>query len=167
MVAEIDLLFMREALALARKAWEEGEVPIGALVVDEEGRVVGRGYNQPVHRCDPTAHAEVLALREAAQNLGNYRLLGCTLYVTLEPCPMCAGALVYARVKKLIFGAFDPKCGACGSVFDVVRDPRLNHQLEVEGGLLEEEAKALLQGFFQERRRRGARVVEGGGLESR
>ncbi len=166
MVAELDLYFMRKALALAQRARALNEVPIGAVVVDENGEIIGEGYNQPIRLCDPTAHAEILALRAAAQKKGNYRLLGCTLYVTLEPCPMCAGALVYARLKRVVFGAYDLKSGACGSLFTIVQDTRLNHQLQVQGGVLEEEARALLQNFFQ-RRRRGARAVEGGGLESR
>ncbi len=155
---------MREALALAEEAAQHGEVPVGAVLVDAQGELLARTFNQPISLCDPTAHAEVLALRKAAQRVGNYRLLGCTLYVTLEPCPMCAGALVYARVKRLVFGAFDPKTGACGSLYNMVQDPRLNHRLEVEGGLLAEEAQRLLQDFFR-KRRRGARVVEGGRLE--
>ncbi len=166
MVAELDLYFMRKALALAQRARALNEVPIGAVVVDENGEIIGEGYNQPIRLCDPTAHAEILALRAAAQKKGNYRLLGCTLYVTLEPCPMCAGALVYARLKRVVFGAYDLKSGACGSLFTIVQDTRLNHQLQVQGGVLEEEARALLQKFFQSRRR-GARAVEGGGLESR
>ena len=138
MVGEIERKFMERALELARKAFEKEEVPVGAVVVDESGRILGEGFNQPISLLDPTAHAEILALREAAQRLGNYRLTGCTLYVTLEPCPMCAGALVYARIRRLVFGAFDPKSGACGSLFNIVQDPRLNHQLEVSGGVLEE-----------------------------
>ncbi len=154
---------MREALKEAEKAAHKGEVPIGAVVVGPSGEIIGRGYNQPIGLCDPTAHAEIIALREAAKCLGNYRLLGCEIYVTLEPCPMCAGALVYARLKRLVFGAQDLKAGACGSVYNIVQDKRLNHQLEVAGGLLAEECRALLQAFF--RLRRGARVVEGGRLE--
>ncbi len=155
--------FMREALKEAEKAAQEGEVPIGAVVVGPSGEIIGRGYNQPIGLCDPTAHAEIIALRKAAKHLGNYRLLDCEMYVTLEPCPMCAGALVYARLKRLVFGAHDPKAGACGSVYNIVQDKRLNHQLEVDGGLLAEECRALLQAFFKSRR--GARVVEGGRLE--
>ena len=144
--------FMREALKEAEKAARAGEVPVGAVVVGPSGEIIARGYNQPITLCDPTAHAEILALREAARVLGNYRLLGCEMFVTLEPCPMCAGALVYARVKRLVFGAYDPKSGACGSVYNIVQDERFNHQLEVSGGLLAEEARALLQNFFRARR---------------
>ena len=143
---------MKKALQLAQQAAERGEVPVGAVLVGEEGEILAEAFNQPISLCDPTAHAEILALREGARKLGNYRLLGTTLYVTLEPCPMCAGALVYARVKRLVFGAFDPKTGACGSVYNIVCDERLNHRLEVSGGVLEEEARALLQRFFKERR---------------
>ncbi len=144
--------FMREALKEAEKAAQEGEVPIGAVVVGPSREIIGRGYNRPIGLCDPTAHAEIMALREAAKRLGNYRLLDCEIYVTLEPCPMCAGALVYARLKRLVFGAHDPKAGACGSVYNIVQDKRLNHQLEVAGGLLAEECRALLQAFFKSRR---------------
>ena len=152
MSARDDEFFMKKALHLARQAAEMGEVPVGAVLVGEEGEILAEAFNQPISLRDPTAHAEILALREGARKLGNYRLLGTTLYVTLEPCPMCAGALVYARVKRLVFGAFDPKTGACGSVYNIVRDERLNHRLEVSGGVLEEEARALLQRFFKERR---------------
>ena len=143
---------MKRALELAREAMSRDEVPVGAVVVSPEGEILGEGFNQPISLCDPTAHAEILALREAARKVGNYRLLGCTIYVTLEPCPMCAGALVYARLKRLVFGASDPKTGACGSLYNLVQDERLNHQLEVTGGLLAEEASALLREFFKMRR---------------
>ncbi len=149
---EKDLIFMKRALELAQRAAKVEEVPVGAVVVSPEGKILGEGFNQPVHLKDPSAHAEILALREAAQKLGNYRLLGCTIYVTLEPCPMCAGALVYARLKRLVFGAHDPKSGACGSLYNLVQDPRLNHRLEVESGLLAEEAALLLRDFFRTRR---------------
>ncbi len=149
---EKDLVFMKRALELAREAMNRDEVPVGAVVVSPEGEILGEGFNQPISLCDPTAHAEILALREAARKVGNYRLLGCTIYVTLEPCPMCAGALVYARLKRLVFGASDPKTGACGSLYNLVQDERLNHQLEVTGGLLAEEASALLREFFKMRR---------------
>ncbi len=144
-----DYRFMREALREAEEAFREGEVPVGAILVSPEGEIIGRGHNRPISLCDPTAHAEILALREGARRLGNYRLPGTTLYVTLEPCPMCAGALVYARVKRLVFGARDEKSGACGSLYEIVRDPRLNHRLEVAWGLLAEEARTLLQTFFR------------------
>ncbi len=146
-----DAQFMREALALARQAEAAGEVPVGAVLV-KDGAVIGSGWNHPIGAHDPTAHAEVAALRAAAQALGNYRLTDTTLYVTLEPCAMCAGALVHARVKRLVYGASDPKAGAAGSVLDIVRAPALNHRLEVEGGVLAEECGALLKGFFTRRR---------------
>ena len=150
--SERDLYFMREALKEAEAAYEKGEVPVGAVLVSEDGELLARAHNRPISLCDPTAHAEILALREGARRLGNYRLLGTTLYVTLEPCPMCAGALVYARVKKLIFGTRDAKSGACGSVCNLVKEARLNHRLEVEEGLLAEEARRLLREFFKARR---------------
>ncbi len=144
--------FMRRALSLAEKAALSGEVPVGAVLVNAEGKIIAEAFNRPISLCDPTAHAEIIALREGARQLKNYRLLGTTLYVTLEPCPMCAGALVYARVRRLVFGAFDPKAGACGSVYNIVNDERLNHRLEVTGGVLAEEAVALLKNFFKEKR---------------
>lgn len=150
--SERDLYFMREALREAEAAARKGEVPVGAILVSEEGDLLARAHNQPISLCDPTAHAEILALREGAKRLGNYRLLGTTLYVTLEPCPMCAGALVYARVKRLVFGARDAKSGACGSIYNIINDERLNHRLEVISGLLEEEAAKLLRDFFKIRR---------------
>jgi tRNA(adenine34) deaminase len=143
--------FMREALALAGRAATEGEVPVGAVVV-RENTVIGRGYNRPISTHDPTAHAEVGALRVAAQHAGNYRLAGCTLYVTLEPCAMCVGAIIHARIARLIFGAPDPKTGACGSVVDLLAVPQLNHHATVRGGVLATEAAALLQAFFAARR---------------
>jgi tRNA(adenine34) deaminase len=144
--------FMREALALARRAAEAGEVPVGAVLV-REGVVVGRGYNRPVSGRDPTAHAEVLALRDAAEHVGNYRLGECDLYVTLEPCAMCAGAIMHARVRRVLYGAADPKSGACGSVVDLFADNRLNHHATVTGGVMAEEAASLLQEFFGARRK--------------
>lgn len=143
--------FMREALAEARRGGAEGEVPVGAVVV-VDGRIVGRGHNQPVGLGDPTAHAEVLALRDAARQVGNYRLASSTLYVTLEPCAMCAGALVQARVSRLIYGVEDPKAGAVQSVFRLLDEPRLNHRVEVLAGFLADEAGALLREFFHARR---------------
>lgn len=142
---------MREALDLARQAEAAGEVPVGAVVVSA-GAIVGRGSNRPIARHDPTAHAEIEALRAAGAALGNYRLPGCTLYVTLEPCAMCAGAMVHARVARLVYGATDPRAGAAGSVFDLVRSVALNHRLLVTGGVLAEESQALLQAFFRGRR---------------
>jgi len=144
-------VWMREALAQARKAEAEAEVPVGAVVV-KDGVVIGRGWNHPISAHDPTAHAEIIAMREAAQSLGNYRLLDTTLYVTLEPCAMCAGAMVHARVKRLVFGAVDPRAGAAGSVFDIVRTTALNHRLEVTSGALAEECGAILTRFFEQRR---------------
>ncbi|MGH7908254.1 MAG: tRNA adenosine(34) deaminase TadA [Thermodesulfobacteriota bacterium] len=144
--------FMREALALAKLAGEAGEVPVGAVLV-REGTVVGRGYNRPVTGRDPTAHAEVVALRDAAEQIGNYRLGECALYVTLEPCAMCAGAIMHARVSRVIYGAADPKSGACGSVVDLLGDDRLNHHATVTGGVMAEEAARLLQEFFGGRRK--------------
>jgi tRNA(adenine34) deaminase len=144
--------FMREALALAKLAAKAGEVPVGAVLV-REGAVVGRGYNRPVTGRDPTAHAEVVALRDAAEQIGNYRLGECELYVTLEPCAMCAGAIMHARVSRVVYGAADPKSGACGSVVDLFAEDRLNHHATVTGGVMAEEAARLLQEFFGARRK--------------
>ncbi|HHM05949.1 MAG TPA: tRNA adenosine(34) deaminase TadA [Gammaproteobacteria bacterium] len=146
-----DERWMRRALELARRARDEGEVPVGAVVV-QDGAVLAEGWNRPIATHDPTAHAEVLALRAAAAALGNYRLPGVTLYVTLEPCPMCAGALVHARVERVVFGARDPKSGAAGGVFDLLQDGRLNHRPMVQGGVLAAACGALLKGFFAARR---------------
>ncbi len=143
---------MRKALALARKAEAEGEVPVGAVLV-REGEIVGEGWNRPIGAQDPTAHAEIEALRDAARRLGNYRLPETTLYVTLEPCPMCAGAIVHARVARVVFGAFDPRSGAAGSVFDLLpSDLRFNHRTSACGGVLAESCGALLRTFFKARR---------------
>ena len=147
-----DEVFMREALALARQAGVSGEVPVGAVVV-KDGAVVGRGYNRPVASRDPTAHAEVMALRGAAERIGNYRLADCILYVTLEPCAMCAGAIMNARISRVVYGAADPKSGACGSVVDLFAENRLNYHTTVVGGVMAEEAATLLQDFFSARRR--------------
>lgn len=144
--------FMREALALARQAEALGEVPVGAVVV-KDGAVIGRGYNQPVSAHDPTAHAEIVAMRDAAARIGNYRLAGCELYVTLEPCVMCAGAILHARVERVVYGAADPKTGACGSVVDLFAEARLNHHAAIVPGVLAGECSALLTAFFSERRR--------------
>mgnify|MGYP000002788585 FL=1 len=146
-----DTRWMRRALALATRAEAEGEVPIGAVVVSE-GVVVGEGWNRPIATHDPTAHAEMVALRAAAARIGNYRLTGAVLYVTLEPCAMCAGAMVHARLARLVYGAADPKAGAAGSVFDLLRSPRLNHVVEVTSGVLAEEGGAMLTEFFRARR---------------
>lgn len=150
---DTDLVFMNEALALAREAGALGEVPVGAVVVCD-GEIVGRGYNRPIMANDPTAHAEVMALRAAGQALDNYRMPGCTLYVTLEPCAMCSGAIQHARIARVVFGARDPKTGACGSVTDLFAEARLNHHATVESGLLEAECGRLLSDFFSARRRR-------------
>ena len=143
--------WMRVALGLAEEAARHDEVPVGAVVV-RENQIVGRGFNQPIGRHDPTAHAEIMALRDAAQTLGNYRLPGCTLVVTVEPCTMCAGALVHARIEQLIFGAREPRAGAVCSSSRVLDSPGLNHKVTVIEGVLEKECKALMAAFFQERR---------------
>ena len=142
---------MGEALVLARAAGARGEVPVGAIVV-KDGAVVGRGGNAPISANDPTAHAEIAALREAANVIGNYRLPGCELYVTLEPCPMCAGAIMHARIARLVFGANDPKTGACGSVVDLFAQTRLNHHATVTRGVRNDECGRLLSDFFAARR---------------
>ncbi|RME35175.1 MAG: tRNA adenosine(34) deaminase TadA [Gammaproteobacteria bacterium] len=149
--AEGDLRYMRWALELARRAEAEGEVPVGALLV-KQGQVIGEGWNRPIASRDPTAHAEVLALRAGAATLGNYRLPGTTLYVTLEPCVMCAGAIIHARVARVVYAAADPKGGAAGSVFEVLGSDRLNHRVLVDGGLLAGAAAGLLREFFRRRR---------------
>ena len=146
-----DFDFMEAALAEARQAGEAGEVPIGVVVVDE-GEILARGQNRVLRDMDPTAHAEIVALREAAALLGNYRLNGCTLYVTLEPCAMCAGAMIHARIDRLVFAAADPKAGAAGSVLTVINHPQLNHQMVVEQGVAAEDSAELLRSFFRERR---------------
>jgi tRNA(adenine34) deaminase len=150
-MAHSDEAYMHEALALARDAGSAGEVPVGAVVVSE-GAIIGRGYNHPIRAHDPTAHAEVVALRDAAARLGNYRLGGCTLYVTLEPCAMCVGAIMHARIARVVYGAADPKTGACGSVVDLFAESRLHHHAAVEGGVLAEECARQLRGFFAARR---------------
>jgi len=145
---------MREALALAREAESRGEVPVGAIVVCD-GKTVGRGGNAPIERNDPTAHAEIAALRSAAAALGNYRLPSCELYVTLEPCAMCAGAILLARLRRVVFGARDPKTGACGSVIDLLAQPLLNHHTRITGEVLAAECGSLLSAFFAARRAEG------------
>ena len=144
--------FMLEALDLGRQAGAGGEVPVGAVVV-KDGEIVGRGYNRPISTCDPTAHAEIIALRDAAQRLKNYRLMGCELFVTLEPCAMCIGAILHARLARVVFGAADPKTGACGGVVDLLANDTLNHQTVVRGEVMAEAASDLLRSFFGERRR--------------
>lgn len=145
--------FMQVALDLAQQAAAAGEVPVGAIVV-KDGEIIGRGSNAPITTHDPTAHAEIRAMRDAAQHLVNYRLVDCTLYVTLEPCAMCAGAIQHARIAKLIYGASDPKTGACGSVVNLMAEPKLNHHTEISGGILAVECGALLSGFFSARRKK-------------
>ena len=142
---------MAEALLLAGRAAEEGEVPIGAVVV-KHGEIIGRGWNQNIERHDPSAHAEIMAMRNAGNKLGNHRLAGCTLYVTLEPCPMCAGAMIHARLNRIVFGANDPKTGAAGGKFDLLVHPAHNHAPQVDGGCRAGECSALLKKFFRERR---------------
>jgi tRNA(adenine34) deaminase len=143
--------FMRAALEQARMAGACDEVPVGAVVV-RAGEIVGRGFNQPIGRRDPTAHAEVMALRDAAQRLGNYRLPGCQLYVTLEPCAMCSGAIMHARIERVVFGARDPKTGVAGSVIDLFAEARLNHHAAIVGGVLADECGGMLSAFFAARR---------------
>jgi tRNA(adenine34) deaminase len=150
--AAADLRFMHEALAIARAAAQRGEVPVGAVIV-RDGTVIGRGGNSPIAHNDPTAHAEIAALRDAGRALGNYRLPGCTIYVTLEPCAMCAGAIQHARLARLVFAAADPKTGACGSVVDLFAEARLNHHASVTGGIAAAESAELLGAFFAARRR--------------
>ena len=149
-----DEFWMEEALRAAQRAREAGEVPVGAVVV-HAGEIVGRGWNRNLADCDPTAHAEIIALRQAGANLGNHRLGDCELFATIEPCPMCAGALVHARLKRLIYGADDPKAGAVYSVMELLNHPKLNHQMEVRGGVLAGRSAELLQAFFRSRRGEG------------
>jgi tRNA(adenine34) deaminase len=146
-----DAAFMARALELARQAAAAGEVPVGAVIV-KDGEIVAEGWNRPIGTCDPTAHAEIIALRAAGAACDTYRLTDTTLYVTLEPCAMCAGAMVHARVRRLVFGAIDPRAGAAGSVFNVVQNASLNHRIESSGGIREEECSALLREFFAARR---------------
>ena len=149
---KVETEYMKRALALARAAGKQGEVPVGAVLVANDGVLLAESGNMSIATNDPTGHAEICVLRAAGRNLGNYRLPGSTLYVTLEPCPMCAGALVHARIARIVFGAVDPRAGACGSVFDLVRSAQLNHQIEVAQGVLAEESGKLLKDFFIERR---------------
>ena len=149
-----DEFYMREAMSLAAAAECLGEVPVGAVVVDAEGQIIGRGFNTPIGEDDPTAHAEISAIRAAARALSNYRLPGCTLYVTLEPCAMCAGAIMHSRIQRVVYGARDPKTGVHGSVVDLFGVERLNHHATVEGGVLAAECGQLLSDFFAARRRK-------------
>ena len=146
-----DVAFMQQAISLAMLAAQHGEVPVGAIVV-KNGAIIGQGSNTPIGKHDPTAHAEIVAIRNAAEYLNNYRLVDCTLYVTLEPCAMCAGAIQHARIARLVYGAKDPKTGACGSVVDLMSDTKLNHHTKVESGLLAESSSQLLKSFFASRR---------------
>lgn len=146
-----DFLCMEQALLLAVKAGDAGEVPVGAVIV-KDGKVIGRGWNQNISLNDPSAHAEIMAMRDAGEKMANYRLPGCDLYVTLEPCPMCAGAMIHARFDRIVFGASDPKTGAAGGKFDLLGDPAHNHAPAVQGGCLEEQCSELLKSFFRQRR---------------
>lgn len=159
-MTERDAIFMRQAIDQAQNAWALGEVPVGALVV-KDGEVVATGFNQPIGTHDPTAHAEIMALRAAATILGNYRLPGCELYVTLEPCAMCSGAMMHARLARVVYGASDPKTGACGSVVHLFGEQKLNHHTEVVGGVLAQDCGQLLREFFAERRARGVAAATG------
>ncbi|HEY9400651.1 MAG TPA: tRNA adenosine(34) deaminase TadA [Luteimonas sp.] len=153
MTADADERWMSHALALAGRAErEDDEIPVGALVVSADGTVLGEGWNRNITEHDPTAHAEIVAMRAAGRQIGNHRLVGCTLYVTLEPCAMCAMAMVHARIARVVFGASDPKTGAAGSVFDLIADPRHNHRVDVVGGVLAVEAGARLTGYFRSKR---------------
>jgi tRNA(adenine34) deaminase len=147
-----DAIYMRQALDQARNAWALGEVPVGAVVV-KDGEIIATGFNQPIGTHDPTAHAEIMALRAAAAILGNYRLPGCELFVTLEPCAMCSGAMLHARLARVVYGASDPKTGACGSIVNLFEQNQLNHHTELVGGVMAQECGALLKEFFAERRR--------------
>lgn len=144
---------MKEALKEAEKAAASGEVPIGAVIV-KDGEIIGRGHNETETSKDPTAHAEMTAIRQAASKLGGWRLTGCTMFVTVEPCSMCAGAIVWSRIRKLFIGTMDPKAGACGSIFNIPQESRLNHFVEIETGLLQEECSSLMKNFFKELRKR-------------
>lgn len=147
----LDTVYMQQALSQAHNAWALGEVPVGALIV-KDGQVIATGFNQPIGTHDPTAHAEIMALRAAAEMLGNYRLPGCELFVTLEPCAMCAGAMLHARLARVVYGASDPKTGACGSIVNLFEQEKLNHHTELVGGVMAEECGKLLKEFFAERR---------------
>lgn len=148
-----DVEWMQRAFELAQKAKEHDEVPVGAVIVYED-KIIGEGWNQPITSHDPTAHAEIIALRDAGNNVGNYRLPDATMYVTLEPCAMCAGAIVHARIAKLVFAAADPKTGACGSIFNLLQTEELNHKVEIDKGIMEDECRLLIQTFFKEKRKK-------------
>ncbi|OGB23489.1 MAG: tRNA-specific adenosine deaminase [Burkholderiales bacterium RIFCSPLOWO2_02_FULL_57_36] len=153
-----DSNYMRQAISQAHNAWALGEVPVGALVV-KDGEIIATGFNQPIGTHDPTAHAEIMALRAAASILGNYRLPGCELYVTLEPCAMCAGAMMHARLARVVFGASDPKTGACGSIVNLFEQEKLNHHTELVGGVMAQECGSLLKDFFAARRTEAQRAI--------
>ena len=152
--------YMKEALKEAQKAYELGEIPIGAIIV-KDGEIIARGHNLTETEKDPTAHAEMIAIRQAAKKLGGWRLPGCTLYVTCEPCSMCAGAIVWARLEKVCIGTMDPKGGACGSVFNIVQEEKLNHRVELETGIMENECSEIMKTFFKELRMRGSKWDKG------
>lgn len=147
-------MFMIEALKEAKKAEELGEIPIGAII-EKDGQIIGRGYNLTETTKDPTAHGEMIAIREAAKVLGGWRLIGCNMYVTVEPCAMCAGAIVWSRIKNLYIGTMDPKAGGCGSVFNIVQEEKLNHFVNIETGIMEEECREIIRNFFMRLRKTG------------
>jgi tRNA(adenine34) deaminase len=149
---EKDKYFMKAALKAAKKAWENGEVPVGAVLVKDD-EIISTGQNSPITSNDPTAHAEIIALREGGEKLKNYRLIDTILYVTIEPCTMCMGAIIHARIKKLVFGTFDPRAGAAGSLFDFTIENKFNHKVEIKSGILESECRELIQGFFKQHRK--------------
>lgn len=151
--------FMEDALEEAKKAKNKGEIPVGAVIV-KDGNIIGRGHNLTESLKDPTAHAEIQAIREATANIGGWRLLGCHLYVTVEPCPMCAGALVWARIEKLFIGTMDPKSGACGSVFNIVQNEKLNHEIEIETGIMSGECATMMKDFFKELRKKKSEEIQ-------
>jgi tRNA(adenine34) deaminase len=149
---EKDNYFMKAALKAAKKAWENGEVPVGAVLVKDD-EIISTGQNSPITSNDPTAHAEIIALREGGEKLKNYRLIDTILYVTIEPCTMCMGAIIHARIKKLVFGTFDPRAGAAGSLFDLTIENKFNHKVEIKSGILESECRELIQDFFKQKRK--------------
>jgi tRNA(adenine34) deaminase len=153
MINETDIKFMGIALEMAKAALEKDETPVGAVLINNHGNIISKAFNMPISLCDPTAHAEILCIREAGKKIGNYRLNSATLYVTIEPCPMCAGAIVHARIKRLVFGGFDIKAGACGTIYNIVNDSRLNHRAEVVSGVLQHECVSVLQDFFRKKRK--------------
>jgi tRNA(adenine34) deaminase len=152
MFSEEEKKFMEEALKEAELAFEEDEVPVGAVIVSKDGKIIGRGRNQIIKHNDPTAHAEILAIREACKSIGNYRLTGCKMFVTLEPCAMCAYAIVLARLEEVIFSTEDPKTGACGSIYNLLQEKNFNHQVKIKKGLFKEKASTLLKNFFKNKR---------------